>query len=106
MAFDLELPRAEELKRPDGEEAHIQVLNGSGSIHCAGTLFKTGITVINGHELSEAHGRLEEKKVKDKEDQAKAVAKAEVAEVWIEIEAMLQATLFFWVWGMGLRKEV
>jgi hypothetical protein len=91
--FDLELLRAEESKRLDGEAVRTQALIDRGSMNRAGTLFKTGIIVINGHELLETHRRIEEKKVKDKEDKDKVEAETEATKVRAEIEA----ALFFWV---------
>ena len=54
-----------------------------------GILFKNGTTVINGNELLRAHRRIQEKKVKDKEDQAKTATEAEATTVRTEIEAVL-----------------
>jgi hypothetical protein len=72
--LNFELLRAEELKRLDREEAWIQVLTNSRGMNQAETLFKTGITIINGHTLLGAHRILEENTVKGKEDKAKVEA--------------------------------
>ena len=47
--FDLELPSAEESKRPNREETQTQALIDRGNTNQAGNPFKTGTTVINGH---------------------------------------------------------
>ena len=52
-------------------------------------MFKTGITVINGYSLLEAHRRIGDDKMKDNEDTAKLGVEAEATRVKTEIEAAL-----------------
>merc|ERR1711957_930717 len=46
FVFDVEMPRAKECVLPEGTEERIQALMDSGNINRAGTLYKSGTTVI------------------------------------------------------------
>ena len=89
FVFDVEMPRVKECVLPEGTEERIQALMDSGNINRAGTLYKCGNTVINSHELLEAHRRMEVKKVTDKEENEKENAVSEKTKAMSDIESAL-----------------
>ena len=89
FVFDVEMPQVKECVLPEGTEERIQALMDSGNINRAGTLYKCGTTVINSHELLEAHRRMEVKKVTNKEEKEKENAVGEKAKEMSDIESAL-----------------